>query len=161
MSLENTIFLALGANLGDMSGSFFAAIEQIDRTIGPVRCVSSFYATKALNPPGLSSQPDYLNAALECRSRLAATEVMHRILEIEKQLGRDRSKELRWGPRVIDIDILLYGDQVIDSNGLCIPHAEMHRREFVLRPLAEIAPQAMHPSLKKSVIVLFEELAVH
>ena len=155
------LYLALGANLGDAAETFRRAIERINAEIGKVSRVSSFYRTAPLNPPELEkcSQPDFLNAALECESALAPGELIKAVLQIEHDLGRDRSTSLRWGPRLIDIDVLLYGSLVIESKELRIPHPEMHKRGFVLKPLSEIAPEARHPVLNASVAELLRRLA--
>lgn len=142
---KEAVYLALGANLGDRFETFYRALREIELKVGPIRRVSSFYETKPLNPPELElkGQPDYLNAVALCETDLEPREVLNLILEIERSLGRDRSRSVRWGPREIDIDILLFGDRVILEPDLKIPHPEMNNRDFVLVPLSEIRETAL------------------
>ncbi len=115
--------------------------------------VSTFYR----NPPlGPANQPWYVNAVARVRTRLGPEELLRLLQQIETALGRVRGE--RWGPRVIDLDLLLYNGEVIFTPDLVVPHPEMHRRAFVLAPLAEIAPRAWHPVLGKSAGDLLAEL---
>jgi 2-amino-4-hydroxy-6-hydroxymethyldihydropteridine diphosphokinase len=148
-------YLGLGANLGDPAGQIrqalarLAAAEEVE-----VLAVSGFY----LNPPlGPQDQPWYVNAAARIRTRLAPEELLRVLQQIENDLGRVRGE--RWGPRILDLDLLLYGGEIICTPEVIVPHPEMHRRAFVLAPLAEIAPEAWHPVLHKSVAALLKELA--
>jgi len=140
-------YLALGGNVGDVKDTFLRSIELIDKKVGPVFAVSSFHLTRALNHPDHKDlkQPDYLNAVVECHVNCTPSEILECIQKIESELGRKRETEVRWGPRCIDIDILLYGDEVIESEVLKVPHPEMHCRCFVLSPLNEIAADIYHP----------------
>lgn len=145
-------YIGLGSNIGDKKEACLKALELLGRTIR-VRKVSSFYCTE---PVGYRNQEDFINAVAEVETALSSEQLLAACLAVEDKLGRRRS--VRWGPRVIDIDILLYGDSVIETSVLSIPHPLLHTRGFVLIPLCEIAPQAVHPVLKKSAALLLKEL---
>lgn len=130
------VFLGLGSNVGDRENQLKEAIRLLDEQSGiKVVKVSSFYETE---PVGYVDQPDFLNLCVEIQTELSPKAVLERGLAIEQQLHRVRKE--RWGPRTLDIDILLYGDQVIEEQDLTIPHPRMTERAFVLIPLQEIAP---------------------
>jgi 2-amino-4-hydroxy-6-hydroxymethyldihydropteridine diphosphokinase len=133
-------YVALGANLGDREKNLRAALERL-KELGPLR-VSAFRET---DPVGVTDQPRFVNAVAELETALGARELLERLLEIERELGRDRSKEERWGPRTIDLDLLLFGDDVIDEPGLTVPHPRLPERRFVLEPLHELAPGLLLP----------------
>ena len=136
-------YLGLGSNLGNRRANLVAAVELIGRLPGTaVRRVSSFVETAPVGGP--PEQQPFLNAATEVESVLTPRVLLERLREIEQKLGRARSE--RWGPRPIDLDILLCGDQRVDEPDLVIPHPRMHFRRFVLEPLVEIAPEARHPA---------------
>lgn len=129
-------FLGLGGNLGDPAAAMAAALRALDGHAGvSVAAVSSLYRTP---PWGVTDQPDFLNAVAAVDTRLSARQLLDLCLEVERGLKRVRGE--RWGPRVIDIDILLFGDERVDEEGLQLPHPRMTGRAFVLVPLAEIAP---------------------
>ena len=135
-------YVALGANLGDRAGNLRQAIEALRASDDiVVHRVSQNYETPAVGGP--ADSPPYLNAAAEVETTLSAPELLAQLLEIERQLGRVRRE--RWGPRLIDLDLLLYGDEVSHAPGLILPHPRLHERRFVLEPLAEIAPDLVHP----------------
>jgi 2-amino-4-hydroxy-6-hydroxymethyldihydropteridine diphosphokinase len=141
-------YVALGANLGDRRANIERAIALLRATNGvDVTRVSSLREYLAVGGP--SDSPAFLNAASELRTTLAAKDLLARLLDIERELGRERRE--KWGPRVIDLDLLLYGDEVIDEHALKVPHPLMHQRRFVLEPLAEIAGTVIHPVLSKSI----------
>jgi 2-amino-4-hydroxy-6-hydroxymethyldihydropteridine diphosphokinase len=141
--------IALGSNLasaiGDREANLRAAVERV-RTLGEVRAVSSFYDTA---PVGYLSQPRFLNGALLLETELEPLELLQGLLGVERAMGRVRS--VAKGPRIIDLDLLLYGQVVMETEELTLPHPAMQEREFVLRPLAEIAPEMMHPGLGLTV----------
>jgi 2-amino-4-hydroxy-6-hydroxymethyldihydropteridine diphosphokinase len=136
--------ISLGANLGDAAAaiaSAFDALAELPKT-RLLRC-SRLYRTPAW---GITAQPDFVNAAALLATSLSAPDLLMQLLRIERQAGRDRSAQAeRWGPRVLDLDLLLYGDAVISQHGLHVPHPHLHERAFVLVPLAEIAPDAVVP----------------
>lgn len=109
-------------------------------------------------PPGGLPQPPYLNAAAVLETTLSARELLDVMLDIERTHGRDRAGESRWAPRTLDLDLLLYGDCVIDEPGLTVPHPEMAQRFFVMRPLAAVAPNMVHPVLGERIEDLFMAL---
>jgi 2-amino-4-hydroxy-6-hydroxymethyldihydropteridine diphosphokinase len=140
--------LGLGANLGDREQNLRQALRRLGERCRVV-AVSSLYESPALVPDGEPPGPDFLNAACEIQTDLGADELLAFVKEIEHAIGRRPSK--RWAARQIDIDILLYGDEVISTTELTVPHAAMHLRDFVLVPLAEIAPEVMHPVLRRTI----------
>jgi 2-amino-4-hydroxy-6-hydroxymethyldihydropteridine diphosphokinase len=127
------VFVGLGSNLGDRELNLRRALERLEE-LGLVRA-SSFRET---DPVGVTDQPKFLNAAAELATDLPPRELLERLLEIERELGRDRATERRWGPRVIDLDLLLFGDEAIDEPGLTVPHPCLADRRFVLEPLCEL-----------------------
>ena len=147
------IFVGLGSNLGDRERNLREAVERL-RKIGVVR-LSTLRDT---DPVGVADQPNFLNAVAELSSELPARELLDRLLEIERELGRDRGKEERWGPRTIDLDLLLYGDEVIDEPGLTVPHPHLAERRFVLEPLHELAPELVLPDGRRIKDLLLLEL---
>ncbi len=147
----NKVFLHTGSNLGDRKALLEEANRWIGQEIGEIVQSSRIYKTKAW---GITEQPDFLNQALEVHTELSPAEVLEKIQEIEKRMGRVR--EIKWGERLIDIDILFYNEAIIDSPELTIPHPYLHYRNFVLTPLLEIAPELIHPVFKKTVRELQE-----
>jgi len=144
--------IALGSNLeskeiGDREAHLREAVERV-RGLGEVRAVSSFYDTE---PVGYLNQPRFLNGALLMETELEPLELMRGLLEIERAMGRERVGAVAKGPRVIDLDLLLSGDRVVSTAELTLPHPEMQGRRFVLEPLAEIAPEMVHPVLGVTV----------
>jgi 2-amino-4-hydroxy-6-hydroxymethyldihydropteridine diphosphokinase len=143
--------IALGSNLesrfGDREANLLEAVRRIE-ALGEVRAVSSFYDTE---PVGYREQPRFLNAAMLLKTELGPRELMRKLLELERAMGRERKAAVQKGPRVIDLDLLLYGDWVLWSEELMLPHPAMSERRFVLEPLAEIAPDWVHPVLGVTV----------
>lgn len=139
-------YIGIGSNLGKRQENCLLAIELIEKKGIIVKKRSSIYETE---PWGVKDQPLFLNMAIEVETDLAPLQLLAALKDIELEVGREKS--YRWGPRVIDLDILLFGDIVENEDDLKIPHPLMHVRDFVLRPLQEIAPNARHPLLKMSV----------
>ena len=147
-----TVYVSLGSNLGDRLQYLKGAIGRIEEAEKiSIKKLSSVYETQ---PVGYENQGWFLNLVLEVETSLDPLSLLDHLLSIEDQLGRKR--EEKWGPRSIDVDILLYNNQVVDSERLTIPHPRMHKRKFVLILLAQIAPQLLHPLLKKSMSELIE-----
>jgi len=145
----------MGSNLGNREGTLRRAATMLRRPDVRVRAVSRFVETSPVGPAG---QGLYVNAAVEIETTLAPHELLAVLMDVERQLGRDRSREQRWGARTCDLDLLLYGQTVLDTPDLTIPHPRMHQRKFVLEPLNDIAPQAVHPLLGKTITQLLSEL---
>ena len=139
------IYIALGSNLGDKENNMKEALQRLAQKGVTVCKVSGFMATR---PYGVTDQPDFLNSP---------TELLRVLLQIEQEMGRKRIR--RWGERNIDLDLLLYEDRIINLPDLQVPHPDMQNRDFVLRPLVQIAPEAVHPILKKTIRQLWEELS--
>jgi 2-amino-4-hydroxy-6-hydroxymethyldihydropteridine diphosphokinase len=147
------VFLLLGSNLGERHLFLNEAIAYINNDIAPVLKISSIYETQSW---GKTDAPDYLNQVIALQTDLSAHEVLEKALHIETILGRQR--EERWGSRTIDIDILFYGQAIINEPGLQIPHPQLHNRRFTLEPLAELAPEFVHPVLNKNILQIKSEL---
>ena len=145
-------FLLTGSNLGEREDNLAKARELIESGIGKIKAASSLYETAAW---GKTEQPAFLNQALEIQTSLNARQLMRKILKTEKLMGRIR--EEKYGPRLIDIDILLYDNEKHNYRFLKLPHPEMQNRRFALVPLAEIAPGAIHPVFQKTISQLLEE----
>lgn len=148
----NTVYLIIGGNIGDRKGFLTRATEEIQSRIGDIETQSAIYETAAW---GITDQQNFLNQVLRVCTKLSAEKVMEQIQKIESVLGRERT--IKFGPRTIDIDILFYNQDIIRTERLTVPHAEMQRRLFVLEPLCEIAPDFEHPILKKSVKDLLDD----
>jgi 2-amino-4-hydroxy-6-hydroxymethyldihydropteridine diphosphokinase len=133
-------YVGVGANLGDREATIRAAIEALPDVVA----VSALRETE---PFGVTGQPPYLNGAVALETELAPRELLDRLLEIERSLGRERREpgHVRWAPRTIDLDLLVYGDATVDEPGLTVPHPRLHERRFVLEPLAELDPGLVVP----------------
>ena len=135
--------IGLGGNVGDAEATLRSALEWLDALPGTrLRTTSRMYCTA---PVGGIEQADFVNAVAQLETRLPADELLHSLFVIERAHGRDRARERRWGPRTLDLDLLLYGEDTIDVDGLTVPHPRIAERAFVLVPLAEIAPDAVIP----------------
>ena len=148
----NKAYLLTGGNMGDREQNLAMAREWIEADSGKIIHASSIYETAAW---GNTGQPAFLNQALEIQTSLNARQLIRHILKAEKKMGRVRKE--KYGPRIIDIDILLFNDEILKTSFLQIPHPEMQNRRFVLIPLAEIAPAMIHPLLKKTILQLLDE----
>ena len=151
--MNGITYLSLGSNLGNREQNLEEAVRRAS-TLGRVVAVSSFYATE---PVEVTDQPWFLNCVLALETTAEPAQLMRELLRIEHEMGRQRL--VKKGPRSIDIDILLFGNAVVNTPDLTIPHPEMTRRRFVLEPLAEIAPELLHPVSQKTVTRLLAELA--
>lgn len=149
-------YIALGSNLGDRAANLREAAERLCQS-GAIECAqrSPIYETSPVGGP--AGQNDYLNAVIEVATDLSAADLLARCLEIERQLGRIRGERNR--AREIDLDLLLFGDAVIDRDDVCVPHPRLHLRRFVLAPLADIAPNLRHPQLDRRITDLLTTLS--
>lgn len=152
MNKLKKIHLLTGANLGDVVQTLAKAREILEVEVGQITKASSLYETE---PWGKVDQPNYINQALELTTFLPPYQLLKTTKRIEEQLGRQR--KTKWGARVIDIDILFYTHRKISSDSLKIPHPHIHRRNFVLIPMMEIAPRKRHPIFKKTIEELYLE----
>src|SRR5262245_38839990 len=150
-----TAFIGVGANVGDRESNIRCAIEKLGSTQG----VKVVHISNLLENPAIGmgdDAPPFLNGVAQIETTFGAHALLQRLLEVERELGRQRRE--KWSPRTIDLDLLLYGDQIISSDELLVPHPLMHERRFVLEPLAQIAPEVVHPTLQMTVGGLLEDL---
>jgi len=152
LPVAELVYLSLGSNVGDRASHLRAAIEGVGEA-GNVKAASGFYETE---PVEFFEQPWFFNCVVALETERSPQDLLAHALAIEERMGRRRARDK--GPRTIDIDILLFGDRVIDELGLKIPHPAMQERRFVLEPLAEIAAEAVHPVLKKTTRELLRAL---
>lgn len=150
--MHKIVYLSLGSNVGDRAANLNSAIEQL-QALGKIEKVSSFYETE---PVEFENQPWFLNCAVKLDTEKMPKQLLAGILDVEQEMGRRRTQKK--GPRAIDIDILLFGNSIIDTKGLTIPHPAMHERRFVLEPLAEIVPDVRHPVFKRTIRELRDAL---
>jgi len=148
----NKAYLLTGSNMGNRKAMLLQAIQLLNEYCGHVTTESSVNKTAAW---GNTDQSAFLNQALELSTQLNARQLIRKILKVEKLMGRERKE--KYGPRIIDIDILLFNDEIYDIHFLKLPHPEMQNRRFALTPLAEIAPDIIHPVLKKTIKDLLKD----
>lgn len=154
MRLDTTdAYLLLGSNMGDSKKILETATAMIAQQVGYVKAISSFYATEAW---GKTDQPAFINQALMVNTALTARQLLDTVLAIEQKIGRVRIE--KWGARLIDIDIIFFGNEIINQPDLVVPHPYMHVRRFVLLPMEEIAPGFLHPVHHKSIKTLNHQL---
>lgn len=153
--MENGVYLLLGSNLGNREENLLLARNSITR-IGSIKTLSSVYQTQAW---GNTQQPDFLNQVIQITSTQSSRELLAKIVTIENDMGRLRAE--KWGPRIIDIDILFFGQKIVNEPDLSIPHPGIAMRRFTLLPLAEIAPDFIHPFLNKNCAQLLKECPDH
>lgn len=146
------VFVGIGSNLGNRVENCATAIREMSN-FAKIFAVSSIYETE---PVGRENQPNFINCVTKIETGLSPYELLLSLQSVENKLGRKHTQ--KWGPRIIDLDILFYDDLIVDSGGLTIPHPRAHLRRFVLEPLSEIAPDFVHPALKVSVSKLLEGL---
>ena len=150
--MPESMYLSLGANIGDRAASLNTAIEKLS-ALGEVIAVSSFYETE---PVEMTDQPWFVNCAVKLETKKTLAQVLRGVWEMKGSVGRQCVKKK--GPRIIDIDVLLFGSSILQTKGLTVPHTAMHERRFVLEPLAEIAPDAMHPVMHRTIKDLLDSL---
>ena len=146
-------YIGIGSNLGNRQKNCSRAIEMLETRGIVVKKRSSMYETK---PWGVADQPQFINMALEVETGLEPYDLLRTLKDIEREIGRRET--FKWGPRIIDLDILLFDALFLRDNSLQIPHPLMHERDFVLKPLCEIAPDKIHPLLKVRMCDLLEKL---
>lgn len=150
-----SVYLGLGTNIGNNRKNMVTAAALLAERAGDVLSLSSFYETE---PWGFDSENTFLNAALELETICSPMELLHLTQQIEREMGRTQKSDGSYHDRIIDIDILLYGNEIIHTEELVVPHPLMQQRLFVIQPLAEIAPSLVHPVLQKSMYELYMEL---
>lgn len=146
------VFFSIGGNIGGRHANLAKAITEIGKRIGNILSVSAIYETKAW---GIENQPDFLNQVVFVKTNLSPLETLETVLTIELEMGRIRTQ--KWYTRIIDIDLLFFDDQIITSPRLTLPHPFLAKRNFVLAPLVEIAPDFIHPVFQKSIKVLYKD----
>ena len=148
----NTVYIQLGSNIGERESFITKSMYKVEDDIGKIITASSIFETTAW---GNKNQNNFLNSVIEIKTPFDAFTILQKSQEIENNLGRERSD--KWGERTIDIDILFYNNKIINTKELTVPHPLIQKRKFVLVPLSEIAPNYMHPILKKNISTLLSE----
>lgn len=155
----NRVCLGLGTNLGDREANLTKALILIEEQIGRIIARSPWYSFPAI---GFISENDFLNGAIEVETSLAPFDILDRTQAIERQMGKSlrTNREEPLSDRIIDIDLLLFGDLIVDSERLILPHPQLHKRIFVLRPLCDIVPNIIHPTIRRTIAELYDALNV-
>ena len=148
----NTVYLQLGSNLGKRDQFIFCAAKKISEHIGNISVFSKIYES---TPWRVDGQENYLNQIIKVETLLSPSDTLLKAQKIEHDLGRVRIE--KWGQRLIDIDIIFFNNEIIETHDLCVPHKHMHERNFVLAPLNEIAPEFVHPKYNKTISELFKQ----
>ncbi|MCX7950361.1 MAG: 2-amino-4-hydroxy-6-hydroxymethyldihydropteridine diphosphokinase [Clostridiales bacterium] len=146
----NKVYIAFGSNIGDRYEIVKKALELIEKNDMKIIKKSKIYETE---PYGYLEQPPFINGAILVETELSCRDVLKKLLDIEKQLGRERI--IRWGPRTIDLDIIFYNNEIYDEEDLKVPHPDMHNRDFVLKPICDINPNFIHPIFNMTVLELY------
>jgi 2-amino-4-hydroxy-6-hydroxymethyldihydropteridine diphosphokinase len=149
----NTAYIAFGSNIGESFLTIDKALKLMEERGMKITRKSEIYETK---PYGYTEQPNFINGAVEIVTNLSCSEVLHILLDIETELGRVR--EFRWGPRVIDLDIIFFNHEIHNEPDLIVPHPDLQNRDFVLKPLSDLCPDYIHPKLHKSVREMLQDL---
>jgi len=150
MDKKTTIYLGTGTNIGDRDANLAKANKLVGNQVGTIIMASSVYSTKAW---GNRNQDDFYNQVLKIETELSPTILIKKVLDIEKEMGRFRNE--KWGPRLIDIDVLFYESEIIDSENLTVPHPHIAKRNFVLVPMREIAADFIHPVYQQTIEELY------
>lgn len=153
---QTVVYIGIGSNLGDRHAHIAAAVRGLDEI--PETLLGDVATIIETEPVGPIEQGAFLNTAASIKTGLSPLEILECLQAVERTRGRDRGSETRWGPRTLDLDILIFGDRVVQEPGLIIPHKRLHERGFVLRPLAEIAPELKVPGTGRTVRQLLDEL---
>lgn len=151
----NRVYIAFGSNVGDSKSIIEKAFILIEQNNMKIINKSALYETK---PYGYKDQPNFINGALEIETEFNARQTLERLLAIEKELGRTR--EIHWGPRTLDLDVIFFNNEIYKEEDLVIPHPDMQNRDFVLKPLNDICPEYVHPETGKSVEQMLGELRI-
>jgi 2-amino-4-hydroxy-6-hydroxymethyldihydropteridine diphosphokinase len=147
-------YIGIGSNMGESQGNCREAIERIGALDEcSIISVSSFYLTE---PVGVEAQDWYVNSVVSLSTAMPAQDLLKTLLQVEKDMGRVRIE--KWGPRIIDLDLLLYGDDLLDDEGIKVPHPLMHLRKFVMALMTELAPELIHPAFGKTMAELYGEI---
>ncbi len=148
---SRSVYVGFGANVGNPLDTYGRAKAVLESKLGPILKESAVYESGALTLDGAESQNNYCNLVLAFTTELSPREILAVLLETELVFKRDRSEAKRWAPRPIDLDLLFVGSEIVNEPGLILPHPELHKRDFVLCPLLDIAPECVHPVLGQSV----------
>ena len=150
----NIVFIGLGSNLGNRKENIITALQKIGKL--PKTAIIKLSSIINTKPVGITNQPDFLNCIVQIKTILDPEQLLLELLKIEREMGRIRKQ--KWGPRIIDMDILFFNNEIINTQDLTVPHPEILNRKFVLTSMKEIAPQFLHPIEKKTIEELYAEL---